>query len=893
MIASLSIDRLLAAILLAASPALAVPAAAESSGGADLPVPPETLPTNESEDWRVTSPDRPPVQVRRAVQSVVGSARRVAAGVAGEPVPESPDRSGAMASSESESSSGTTSSTSDAGRAEHTAPAPTAEGERPADAPPSVSETAGQRRSRARSEGWETPIGKWLGRSSEESVDLKPYVDSEKWRRAMELLVKDECGRALTLAEKALAEASISSDHRSVAYAMARIRMCADEGGGGRETLRRLAEGDGAVARLAKFRLGEATPSTGHDGGPSLSDRIAAARRVAEAAGLSKAVGQLSKLASDVERAWSRYRVRMAKAELLLEEGKVAEAGRTLLGIYDETRDWDEVGDRITEKIEKIEQNRDIRILSIDARIDRMRELIAEGEYGKAREVSIRNAEIAGVEGQEIRGWSYYRRGLQAEQQRRRHEAADLFEKAEKLVESPVVRSRLYFGWARALRRIDRDGKAIELYERLCREYPRHHLCDDARFQAGRLHQFHNRHDRARAAFADLVGLHPDSPHVPEALWRWSLSAYLSGDYDAMDRPLDRLRNRYGERTDASGLPLALKARYWQAMAALRRGDRRMAARRFQRTIDRGPLTWYGRLAASRLRQMGRKPAVPLPESDLTQAKLETPRDLRVGSPESFDVVAEYARLQLYDDAISALRRRISTGTAPEGARRLLATLYLADGRPSKAHWTMAKRIESSELTRYNLRDWGLAYPLDYFSHAHRFGDEFGVSPFLVQSVIRQESGFRPEVDSGVGAVGLTQLMPGTANYISDDYLDGEWIGRRQLEQPATNVELGAIYLRALEEFTAGRTPMVLAAYNAGPAPVESWMERFGDRQIDAWVESITYRQARGYVREVYTSAARYRALYGGRLRTIEFELPDRLRDWDEIPQRVRENVQS
>jgi soluble lytic murein transglycosylase len=197
----------------------------------------------------------------------------------------------------------------------------------------------------------------------------------------------------------------------------------------------------------------------------------------------------------------------------------------------------------------------------------------------------------------------------------------------------------------------------------------------------------------------------------------------------------------------------------------------------------------------------------------------------------------------------------------------------------------MKDHIGPSAPTVYDLRDWGIAYPPAFLEHAHRWGAKYGVSPCLAQAIMRQESAFKPRVSSWVGAVGLMQLMPGTANTVSDDFLDGRYISRGRLQRPETNVQLGTIYIRALTAYTRGRVPMALAGYNAGPAPLNSWFDRYGDREIDAWVESITYKQARGYARKVYTNYIRYSVLYANQLPELHLTLPDDFDEWGEVPE--------
>jgi soluble lytic murein transglycosylase-like protein len=84
-----------------------------------------------------------------------------------------------------------------------------------------------------------------------------------------------------------------------------------------------------------------------------------------------------------------------------------------------------------------------------------------------------------------------------------------------------------------------------------------------------------------------------------------------------------------------------------------------------------------------------------------------------------------------------------------------------------------------------------------------------GLSPHLIETVARTESGLDPRAVSPAGAVGLMQLMPGTARTLGVDPRD-----------PAQNLMGGARYLRAQIDRFDGALDLALAAYNAGPARV-------------------------------------------------------------------------
>jgi soluble lytic murein transglycosylase len=154
-----------------------------------------------------------------------------------------------------------------------------------------------------------------------------------------------------------------------------------------------------------------------------------------------------------------------------------------------------------------------------------------------------------------------------------------------------------------------------------------------------------------------------------------------------------------------------------------------------------------------------------------------------------------------------------------------------------------------------------LAYPSKYIDAVNEAALAEGVSPLLLLGLVRQESWFDAEAVSFAGALGLTQVIPGTGQDIAES-LGLTDFRESDLLEPETSLRFGAHYLaRQLEGF-GGNASAALAAYNGGPGSSARWTETAGNDR-DLFLETIDFEETRLYVRVVLENYALYRYTYG------------------------------
>ncbi|MBI1909554.1 MAG: transglycosylase SLT domain-containing protein [Deltaproteobacteria bacterium] len=258
------------------------------------------------------------------------------------------------------------------------------------------------------------------------------------------------------------------------------------------------------------------------------------------------------------------------------------------------------------------------------------------------------------------------------------------------------------------------------------------------------------------------------------------------------------------------------KALYWQGRIFEKRGDETLAHQYYQKLIEGSEWGYYRFLAADRLSL-----SVDQWRSFTEHKNFLEPVDLaKVVSPDCpvFNRIQRLHQLRL-DDLIF---RELAVGK--NGCRPV---------------WT---------------------YPRIYRSFIEREAKRVGIDPFLVYSLMRQESHFNPGASSPAGAIGLMQLMPQTARRLSREagwlQFDGS------LEDPETNILLALAYLQRLSKEFGKNQVSIIASYNAGEGAISRWRGQRKDLDEEEFIEEIPYTETKDYVKKVLSNYRTYQIIY-------------------------------
>ena len=215
-----------------------------------------------------------------------------------------------------------------------------------------------------------------------------------------------------------------------------------------------------------------------------------------------------------------------------------------------------------------------------------------------------------------------------------------------------------------------------------------------------------------------------------------------------------------------------------------------------------------------------------------------------------------FMELHALDDDNAIYEWREIARRSPEHEAMVMAQWALNSGNFRYA----IDYVISSE--NWNALDY--RFPLAFRGIFEQYAKQSNVPLSFLYGISRQESMLNHSIKSWAGAVGLMQVMPGTAKDIARRE-NWKFSGASDLLDPETNVRFGSTYARwMLDRFDNNRI-LAAAAYNAGPGRIPQWKSTDGIfRDTAMYVETIPFEETRKYVQNVILYDAIYNYLLTG-----------------------------
>lgn len=423
----------------------------------------------------------------------------------------------------------------------------------------------------------------------------------------------------------------------------------------------------------------------------------------------------------------------------------------------------------------------------------------------------------------------------------RQEEALDEFRAVREVVEDPRVGARNLELWAQLRRRQGMSSQVSTLRRWLLESYPESSEAAEVVWSQGSSAESRGAMDQALERYAFVAEHARTHTRAGQARMRSGQIHLRRGDLAAAAEVFEAYLEDFpnGRRWQ--------EAAYWAGRTRLELGETEAGSAHLEHVLTQ-PIEYYAVMAA-----------------DLLGVDFEL--DLPVGgaSVEPGWLTEGLARLDALvaagldrgaSDEIDRLRER-ADGT--RGPRLRLAEALIERGRT----------IDGINLGWALLRDEGswdrqilhVAYPFPYRELVRREAAEWGIDPFMMAAIIRQESAFDAQIVSHAGAIGLMQVMPPTGAQLARAH-GPSGFSSASLTKPEVNLHLGAAFFVDMSRRYDNELPLVLSAYNAGPTRATRWRQYPEASDPLRFTERIPFTETRGYVKSVRRNLGLYRALY-------------------------------
>jgi soluble lytic murein transglycosylase len=411
------------------------------------------------------------------------------------------------------------------------------------------------------------------------------------------------------------------------------------------------------------------------------------------------------------------------------------------------------------------------------------------------------------------------------------------------------------------LARSDADETQVRaILDRMRSATPASSYLQEALLSAGNMYLLKKDFAQAQPLYGEIAQRFPQSRIAAAMHWKAAWLAMRQGKTTEAKTSFEEQIRDYPNSNEVS------TAVYWLARMAEDQHDLPRARSYYRKETERFRNYYYAELARRRLESLGAGETVV----DPLLARIPQP-----APPKFVDEPApgDNLRLQramllengaMYDFAV----RELQLAKEEDGGswvNREIARVYQAGGHYDRALVALKHEVPgyfTLDLTALPRPYWEALFPRPYWSDLTHYAIANQLDPYLVASLIRQESEFNPTVVSYANAWGLMQVLPSTGSKLAHELKIGRF-NSDQLLVPSTNLQLGTHYFRSLIDHFGGKVEYALAAYNAGPDRVDDWLSSGTYRDTAEFVESIPFTQTREYVQAILRDAMVYRQLYG------------------------------
>lgn len=343
-------------------------------------------------------------------------------------------------------------------------------------------------------------------------------------------------------------------------------------------------------------------------------------------------------------------------------------------------------------------------------------------------------------------------------------------------------------------------------------------------------------YDSSIKNYEKIYTVYPNSIVAPDSLWLVFWDRYKKGEYEEALKLSKFYTNVYFDYN------IQPKIMFWTAKIHIKNGHKKHARAVLHNIVSNFPNSYYAFRSFCILKH------VKSPWNPKTNVRIKDKFTLE-NFPLDYDK-KEYRLLHKF----SALGDWAVISNFKINDKFLDSWLSAMSGKKAYSVRVARDEILENQKIPFSNPGYKLAYPLYYKDEVNLYSEKYNVNPYLMISLIREESFFNAEAVSSTGARGLMQLMPSTALLMDPsggNLFRGEY-----------NISLGVKYFAHLMEIFNGNAPLCVLAYNSGPGSVKKWLNNSNGGDFDEFVENVPYPETANYIKKVYASYWVYMNIY-------------------------------
>ncbi len=378
----------------------------------------------------------------------------------------------------------------------------------------------------------------------------------------------------------------------------------------------------------------------------------------------------------------------------------------------------------------------------------------------------------------------------------------------------------------------------------------------EALYSSGNMYLLKRDYGNAVTYYGYLAEHFPTSRYAASAHWRAGWLSYRQGQYAAAAKLFDEQIQRYPAAAET------VSALYWQGrLYETMDHYPQLAAANYRAILRAYPNYYYALEARERLTALGK--LTPVKDAELDKFQPLPPPKLVDTFPADSPHLAK-AKLLANAGLNEYVAGEIQADPDSESWSALAeAQIYASYDETFRALRAMKRALpyaSTAPIDAIPLAYWRILFPEPWWGTIRAESAKNGLDPYMVASLIRQESEFNPNAISYADAYGLMQLLPTVGRTMARQ--EGMRNFRTfQLLDPETNIRLGTRYLRQMLDRFGGVQEYALAAYNAGDNRVAGWQTEGPYSGMDEFVESIPFSETRNYVQAIVRNEETYRAI--------------------------------